>query len=86
MCLKIYIFIAPPIWKISPVDVEAVNDESVILNCYGSGKPEPTVTWMRMTSNITIYNVYFMNMYFTKLRKRLLKNLMPHTVTNRFHY
>ncbi|XP_055939188.1 cell adhesion molecule DSCAML1-like isoform X11 [Argiope bruennichi] len=39
----------PPMWKISPSDVEAVNGDSVALNCYGTGRPEPITIWSRIS-------------------------------------
>ncbi|GBM75398.1 Hemicentin-1 [Araneus ventricosus] len=39
----------PPVWKISPSDVEAVNGDSVALNCYGTGRPGPITIWSRIS-------------------------------------
>lgn len=44
----------PPVWKVIPSDVESVDGDSVLLNCQGTGKPEPSVTWMRSIGNFVL--------------------------------
>ncbi|XP_035221087.1 Down syndrome cell adhesion molecule-like protein 1 homolog isoform X3 [Stegodyphus dumicola] len=39
--------LVPPSWKIIPEDHDAVNGDSLLLHCQGSGRPEPITTWSR---------------------------------------
>ncbi|GFR06377.1 hemicentin-1 [Trichonephila clavata] len=39
--------LVPPAWKIMPTDIDAVSGDNVILNCQGSGQPQPVVQWHR---------------------------------------
>ncbi|XP_054723241.1 hemicentin-1-like [Uloborus diversus] len=48
--------LVPPAWKISPSDVEAVAGDSIILNCQGNGKPNPTVVWSHTGGSSSGFN------------------------------
>ncbi|KFM77615.1 Down syndrome cell adhesion molecule-like protein 1, partial [Stegodyphus mimosarum] len=39
--------LVPPTWKIIPEDHDAVNGETLMLHCQGSGRPQPVTTWSR---------------------------------------
>ncbi|XP_035221098.1 Down syndrome cell adhesion molecule-like protein 1 isoform X2 [Stegodyphus dumicola] len=39
--------LVPPSWSHTPYDVDALSGDSVIMNCKGIGRPNPTVTWSR---------------------------------------
>ncbi|GFU00986.1 hemicentin-1 [Nephila pilipes] len=41
----------PPSWKVMPNDLDTVRGDNVVLNCQGTGQPQPVVVWHR-TSNI----------------------------------
>ncbi|KAG8172950.1 hypothetical protein JTE90_005599, partial [Oedothorax gibbosus] len=47
--------LAPPLWKITPTDMDAISGDTVTLNCQGTGKPEPSVTWSRNIGSSTDY-------------------------------
>ncbi|GBM46999.1 Titin [Araneus ventricosus] len=47
--------LVPPTWKFSPSDIEAVDGDSVILNCQGSGKPEPNTYWSKTSGSSSEY-------------------------------
>ncbi|GBM75396.1 Hemicentin-1 [Araneus ventricosus] len=52
--------LVPPAWKLMPNDVDAVSGENIILNCQGTGQPQPVVVWhrtigMRMISVVIIF-------------------------------
>ncbi|XP_054719282.1 hemicentin-1-like [Uloborus diversus] len=40
--------LVPPTWKAAPLDTEAIDGDTVILNCEGNGNPKPTVMWSRI--------------------------------------
>ncbi|GIY04340.1 titin [Caerostris extrusa] len=42
--------LVPPSWKVMPSDIDAVNGDNIILNCQGSGQPQPVVSWHRTMS------------------------------------
>lgn len=50
-CLGIVYFeisiVVPPSWNTIPTDVDALSEDSVILNCKASGRPTPSVAWFR---------------------------------------
>ncbi|GFX19863.1 titin [Trichonephila clavipes] len=37
----------PPTWKVNPQDYDAVNGETIVLPCQGTGKPDPIASWSR---------------------------------------
>ncbi|KAF8793078.1 Down syndrome cell adhesion molecule like protein [Argiope bruennichi] len=37
----------PPSWIVSPSDTDASSGDSLMLNCKGTGKPEPNIIWSR---------------------------------------
>ncbi|PRD27170.1 UNVERIFIED_CONTAM: Down syndrome cell adhesion molecule-like protein [Trichonephila clavipes] len=39
--------LVPPSWIVSPSDTDVSSGDSLMLNCKGSGKPEPTTTWFK---------------------------------------
>lgn len=45
----------PPVWKTVPTDIEAIHGDSILLNCQGFGKPEPSILWLRSTGRVMIY-------------------------------
>ncbi|KAG8187812.1 hypothetical protein JTE90_001187 [Oedothorax gibbosus] len=47
--------LAPPSWKVTPSDIDAVSGDSVTLNCQGTGKPEPSVAWSRSIGSSSDY-------------------------------
>lgn len=52
---SLQIFIAPPAWKIIPKDTEAIDGDSIMLHCQGTGKPDPSITWMRSIGKLKFY-------------------------------
>ncbi|GFS88049.1 down syndrome cell adhesion molecule-like protein Dscam2 [Nephila pilipes] len=47
--------LVPSTWKHMPQDAEGVDGDSVILNCQGTGKPEPTTFWSRIIGSSSEY-------------------------------
>ncbi|XP_055939183.1 cell adhesion molecule DSCAM-like isoform X6 [Argiope bruennichi] len=47
--------LVPSVWKLIPQDYDAVDGETVILHCQGSGKPEPLVNWYRTIGSNSEY-------------------------------
>ncbi|XP_055939185.1 cell adhesion molecule DSCAML1-like isoform X8 [Argiope bruennichi] len=41
------VVLVPPSWSYMPSDTDALNGDSVFLNCKGTGIPKPTVIWSR---------------------------------------
>ncbi|GIY32337.1 hemicentin-1 [Caerostris extrusa] len=39
--------LVPPSWVVSPMDTDASSGDSLLLNCKGTGKPEPIVSWFK---------------------------------------
>ncbi|XP_054723242.1 hemicentin-1-like, partial [Uloborus diversus] len=40
--------LVPPTWTEAPTDINALSGDSVVLNCKGTGKPSPTISWSKM--------------------------------------
>ncbi|KAF8793077.1 Hemicentin-1 like protein [Argiope bruennichi] len=49
--------IVPPSWSHIPHDFDALNGDSVTLDCKGSGTPKPVTTWFRTQGELMDMNV-----------------------------